>query len=203
MTLSTTFVLFITMVVLAVLPGPGIMVVVSRSLAQGFGAGVMTAFGVVCGDYIFIALAISGLSLLSDSLSVLLTVVRYLGAAYLLFLGVSLLRQPSAIPLLATARFRFSSHYLAGLLVTLANPKAILFYASFFPAFVNLRELSGVDIFIIYGVTAVAVGGVMVFYAFVVSRGRALVTSTLVAKAIRYLSSALLVVCGLYIVLRQ
>lgn len=68
MTLTSIFALFIAMIILAAIPGPGIMIVVARTLSQGFLAGLITTSGIVAGDFVFIALATFGVTALSQLL---------------------------------------------------------------------------------------------------------------------------------------
>ena len=90
MTLSTSIALFISMVVLALLPGPGILVVMARSVSAGLRHGVSATVGIVAGDFVFITLALLGLATLSSVLGELFIFIKYIGAAYLIWLGVSM-----------------------------------------------------------------------------------------------------------------
>ena len=91
MTFASSISLFIAMFILAVIPGPGILIVVARSINAGFRHGISTSLGIVAGDFVYITLAIFGLTTLSASLGYFFIYVKYFGAAYLIFLGLSLL----------------------------------------------------------------------------------------------------------------
>jgi threonine/homoserine/homoserine lactone efflux protein len=166
MTLSTIAALFWALVILAALPSVSVVTVTARSAALGFGHGVLTALGILTGDVVFILVAIAGLSLLAERFAPLFAVIPYLGAAYLLWLGVGLWRRAS-LPeqQAAIAPASWFSSWLTGLLITLADQKAILFYLGFFPAFIDLDAIAGRDLVIILLVTVVAVGGVKLLYA--------------------------------------
>jgi len=196
MTLPSMLALFMSMIILAAIPGPGIMVVVSRTLSGGFVAGAVVALGIVMGDYIFIALAIGGLSALANTFQEVFQFVKYAGAAYLVFLGVRVLF-PSKSPA-AEDEIRLSSqsaNVLAGLVTTLSNPKAILFYVSFFPAFLK-PTTSAIDLLLIYSIASIAIGGVMLLYAFIASTGRKIVNSGVLGEVFKYLSGFTLIGCG-------
>lgn len=200
MTLSVALALFTTMVVLAVIPGPGILVVLARTFSNGFYAGVITSLGILAGDFVFIALAIIGLSSLSQLLGDFFILVKYIGAAYLIFLGLKILFTAKKPQLdIVSAPKGYSANFLAGFLTTLANPKAILFYVSFFPAFLDLSQVTSFDIAIILLVTTLAVGGVMIGYAYLASRAGKQILHSPFSKYIRYGAGSILVGSGVYV----
>jgi threonine/homoserine/homoserine lactone efflux protein len=124
---------------LAVTPGPGVLYIVARTLAQGRGAGLASVAGVALGNFGNAVGASLGLAALFAVSSAAFTVVRLAGAAYLVFLGVQALRpaQPSAPggpPMATTERSRL---FRDGFLVALLNPKTTLFFAAFLPQFLH------------------------------------------------------------------
>lgn len=200
MSLPTIIALFAAMAVLAAIPGPGTMVVMARSIAHGFSAGAATALGIVAGDFVFIILAVLGMSSLSLLLGELFGVVKYLGAAYLIWLGFKLLfsgmnSRPSPLP----GGIRHSASFAAGLMVTLSNPKAILFYMSFFPAFVDIVRVDSIDLLIVLLVAFVTVGGVMLGYAFLASRSKHMLAGSALFGYVKRGSGAVLVGSGVYV----
>ncbi|MDZ7925330.1 MAG: LysE family translocator [Marinagarivorans sp.] len=219
---TTTIISFIfTLLVLAAVPGLGVLAVVSRALL-GFRHGLVASLGVVCGDYVFIALSLLGLSALAQSLGDLFVWIQYAGALYLVWLGVSLLRAKVVenlnnspcisddLPAKNIKTAAFFSSFNAGFLTTLGNPKAIVFYASFFPAFINIATLNTRDLAIILISVFMAVGGVMASYAFAASRSRHWFLSAPMSgndapkKATQILNrvaGGIMVVCGLWLVL--
>jgi len=149
LTPGSTAALFVAMVVLAAIPSVSVLTVSTRSAALGFRHGVLTAAGIVAGDLLFIAIALWGLSFLSDLLGNLTFLIRYLGGAYLLWLGIKTVRARSAHLKSKISRISQSdssasrlSSFLTGLLITLADQKATLFYLGFFSSFSGL--ISGV-----------------------------------------------------------
>ena len=86
MTLTSAFALLGAMIVLALVPGPGILVVMARTLSAGLRHGVSTSVGIVVGDYVFITLALFGLAALASVMGDLFNLVRYVGAVYLFYL---------------------------------------------------------------------------------------------------------------------
>jgi threonine/homoserine/homoserine lactone efflux protein len=203
MNAGTALSLFATIFVLALMPSTSTMVVVSRSVASGFLHGVMATLGIVIGDIIFILFAILGLAMLAQSLGDLFVVVKYLGGAYLLVLGILLMRaRPVAAPVGPGHEATRLSGFLAGLSITLADQKAILFYFGFFPAFIDLATLSRPDVLLILGITIVALGSAKLLYAYLADRfGRAL-DLTGKATVLNRVAGLVVMGVGLYIVLR-
>lgn len=205
MTISSTAALFVAMVILALIPGPGIFIVVSRTIQAGIKHGISTTAGIVSGDFIFIALSLLGLAALSEMAGDLFNIIKYMGALYLVYLGVSLLKKHDELknnPTILTKPKHLTS-YLAGLITTLSNPKAILFYLSFFPAFFDPKNVYFVDVLVIYTVTCIAVGGVMMIYALVTHKAKLNLMDTDKNRLLRYFSALLLIGSGVYIAARS
>lgn len=166
------FALFGIMACLAALPSSSVALVVVHSAAANLRSGLAVSLGIVAGDLLFATLAVVGMTTLAEALGSLFILLRYCAAAYLLWLGVGLIRSAtsdaskSEFPVARTLHGSF----LAGFLLTLGDVKAILFYASLFPAFVDLANLSAGDMAIIMVITALAVGGVKVVYAVAAQR---------------------------------
>lgn len=172
LTPGSTAALFAAMVVLAAIPSVSVLTVSTRSAALGFRHGALTAAGIVAGDLLFIAIALWGLSFLSDLLGNFVFLIKYLGGAYLIWLGVKTVRarsaylKPQISPLTQpSSSASWLSSFLTGLLITLADQKATLFYLGFFPAFLDLSQVSYVDAGVIMLVAIAAVGGVKIGYA--------------------------------------
>jgi len=203
MTLTALLFLFMAMVVLAVVPGPGVLAVVARSMSSGFSHGVVTTVGIVTGDFIFILLAIYGLSAAAEVLGNLFSIVGYLGGTYLIWLGCALWKaKAKGLQVEVLDEPSWYANYFSGLFITLSNPKAILFYAGFFPAFLNLNTLLFVDIVAIMIVTALAVGGTMLVYAYVSSQVRAAIQSEKKEKAINQIAGFVMVLTGIFLLLK-
>jgi threonine/homoserine/homoserine lactone efflux protein len=124
--------------VLAVTPGPGVVYIVARTLAQGRGAGLASVAGVAAGNLCNALGAALGLAALFAVSSLAFSVVKYAGAAYLVYLGIKALRRPATIA--APGEFAPpEKRRIArdGFLVALLNPKTALFFAAFLPQFID------------------------------------------------------------------
>lgn len=145
---TSTFVAFLAAsLVLAVTPGPGVIYIVTRTLAQGRIAGASSVAGVACGNMLNAVGAAVGLAALFAVSSLAFTVVKFGGAAYLVWLGVKMLRggdgradhgesQAAAEPVAAKAVLA-GRVFHDGVLVALLNPKTTIFFAAFLPQFMQ------------------------------------------------------------------
>jgi threonine/homoserine/homoserine lactone efflux protein len=124
--------------VLLMIPGPAVMYVVSRSVGHGRTAGLVSVMGIVVGTLFHVVAATLGLSALLASSALAFEFVKYLGAAYLVYLGIRTLRRDDSELLGATNGERRLLHIFAqGVLVNLLNPKTALFFLAFLPQFVD------------------------------------------------------------------
>lgn len=124
--------------VLAVTPGPGILYVVARSLAQGRLAGLASVAGVALGNLGNAVGASIGLAALFAISSIAFTAVKFAGAAYLIYLGVKALRSSAARP--GPTKFeapQLGRIFRDGFFVALLNPKTAIFFGAFLPQFIN------------------------------------------------------------------
>ena len=137
---STSFMAFVlASFALAVTPGPGVLYIVTRTLAQGRAAGIGSVGGVACGNFLNAVGASVGLAALFSVSSLAFTLVKFAGAAYLVYLGIRALRAPAEAAVhgaelraLPAARL-----FREGLMVALLNPKTTLFFAAFLPQFMH------------------------------------------------------------------
>lgn len=135
---AALYAFLIATLVLALTPGPGVVFIVARTLAQGRTAGLASVAGVALGNLTNAVGASIGLAALFAVSSLAFTAVRWAGAAYLIWLGIQALRQPAATangapPTPAAPRQLFRD----GFFVALLNPKTTLFFAAFIPQFLH------------------------------------------------------------------
>jgi threonine/homoserine/homoserine lactone efflux protein len=138
---STRFFLFLTAaVLLAVAPGPGMLYVLARSLAGGKREGVLSAFGTFLGGMVHVFAAALGVSIILAKSAVAFATVKYVGAAYLCFLGVRMIldaRKHDAALEVAPALRPARNPLWQGVATEVLNPKTALFFLSFIPQFVS------------------------------------------------------------------
>lgn len=192
------------MLVLAAIPSASVALVVTRSATLGVKNGISVALGIVLGDLVFVALAILGMSFLAETMGSFFAVLRYAGGAYLIWLGVTLLRSKRKINLIedSSSKLSLAASFISGLLLTLGDIKAILFYASLFPAFVDMSSLMVSDIVGIVIVTILAVGGVKIFYVFAAQRIAARFRDQKVQTLARNSAGCCMIGAGTYIIMK-
>lgn len=138
-----TFEIWLTFVITAsiiiVVPGPTNIYVVGQSLSHGKKASIPLSVGVVTGDALCISLSLLGVSALLALCSTVFTVIKYCGAAYLVYLGIKMLIENSKIKPDKSLNTAYNSKAIFRdvFLVTSLNPKGIIFYSAFMPQFVN------------------------------------------------------------------
>ncbi|HEY9629409.1 MAG TPA: LysE family translocator [Coleofasciculaceae cyanobacterium] len=200
MTLGSMIGLFSAMAVLAAIPSVSVLAVSTRSASFGLIHGVFTSLGIVVGDVIFIVIAIWGLALLAETLGSLFFLIKYLGAAYLILLGIGLWRSKSQdLDTPEEGKSSWLSSFLTGLFITLADQKATLFYLGFFPAFIDISNVSYLDTVIIIAIATVSVGSVKLGYAFMADRARLLISNR-IRKGINRAAGCVMVAVGVFLI---
>ena len=133
------------------IPGPGNLALITSTGQGGIRAGMATTLGVIAADQVLMWLAVAGVSALLAAHPALFHAVQYVGVAYLAWLGWRMLRaQPGDAPVLKMAPRQY---FRQGALITLLNPKAIVFYMAFFPLFVDPAQHRGVITFTVMAAT--------------------------------------------------
>ena len=156
--------------------------------------------GMLVADYVFIVLALFGLSALSDIMGTAFIAIKYLSAVYLIWLGIKLLKSPATkIEVGSSKDTSLGSSFMAGLLVTLGNLKAILFYVGFFPAFVNIDTVSAYDTGLIMLAATVAFGSVNLGYAFMAVKAKGVFKSPNASNVINKAAGSIMVSTGVLV----
>jgi threonine/homoserine/homoserine lactone efflux protein len=138
---STLALFSLASLAMLVFPGPSVLYIVTRSVSQGRRAGIVSMLGIELGGLVHVAAAAIGLSALLASSATAFTLLKYAGAAYLVYLGVRKLLDPDG-EALDGARTGHSRRRLfwEGVLVNVLNPKTAMFFLAFLPQFVDPAE---------------------------------------------------------------
>ncbi|MCC4859791.1 LysE family translocator [Vibrio splendidus] len=197
MSITSGIALFVAMLLSAAIPGPSVLAVLSRSLSYGWKQGLLVVLGVLIADYIFIFLALSGLTALASAMGEFATVIKYVGVAYLFWLAYTTWTSDvSESSSTSSEQGMKASSVIIGLLMTVSNPKAILFYMGFFPAFIDLKTFTTTDVMMILVISTVAVGGVLSLYACTASKARFVFQGRSAKTLLNRLSGGFLATCG-------
>jgi len=193
----------IGMFFLALSPGPGLATIISCALASGPVAGLAVTAGLVLADFAFMAVAMVGLTAIATALGPLFQVVKYAGAAYLIWLGYRAFRG-SASPLIVTPRSGkgLIKDVGLGFLVTLGNPKAILFYSALLPTFLDMTRIRSSDFLLLAAIVVVISYLVYGGYIFLAERSRRLLSSTSASRIFNRLTGSILIGAGVAVAAR-
>jgi threonine/homoserine/homoserine lactone efflux protein len=184
--------------VLAVTPGPGVLYIVTRSIAQGTRSGLASVAGVALGNLGNAVGAAVGLAALFAISSLAFTIVRYAGALYLIYLGIQALRTPPA----AATRKGAEPHshrriFRDGFFVALLNPKTAIFFAAFLPQFMSPDGSALVQSIVLGAMFVVIAASTDTAYALAASAiAPALTRATQMQTAGRYLSASVFIGLG-------
>ncbi|CAD5373385.1 Lysine transporter LysE [Rubrivivax sp. A210] len=140
------------------LPGPGTFALLTSTAKGGFRAGAAATAGVILGDQVLLWLAVAGVAALLAANPMVFKAVQYAGAAYLGWLGLKLIfaKPGSASPI----RIEPRDYGRQAFLITLLNPKAIVFYMAFFPLFIDPAQHRGAPTFVAMALTIAAITAV-------------------------------------------
>ena len=123
---------------LAITPGPGIFYVLTRSIRGGRQEGVHSSLGTAVGGMVHVIAAALGISAILASSAIAFLIVKYVGAAYLIYLGIATIRQKDKVPTLENSVAEPShSAFRQGITTEVLNPKTAIFFLAFIPQFVN------------------------------------------------------------------
>ncbi len=153
----------VSCILLNLTPGQDTMYIVGRSVAQGRQAGVLSAFGIMSGVLIHTLFAAFGLSIILATSSLAFSVIKYAGAGYLIWIGISFIRNEGHNDKLEAAEDKQNKRwtlYRQGVLTNLLNPKVALFFLSFLPQFVNQQAEFTFAPFMILGMVFFTTGSI-------------------------------------------
>lgn len=135
----------VAFIIFLLIPGPGNLVIITSTTKGGLRGGFAATIGIILGDQVLSWMAVAGLAAVLAASPVAFEVVQWVGAIYLVWLGAKMvLAKPGAAPVLNIKPY----HYLRqAMVITLFNPKAIVFYMAFFPLFVDPVQNRGLVTF--------------------------------------------------------
>lgn len=133
--LTTMMAYFSAALLLAVMPGPGMLYVLARSLHGGRREGVLSSLGTAIGGSVHVLAAAFGISVILAASSVAFAIVKYAGAAYLMYVGIKMLLEKLETDTAATTSI--GNPFTQGIITEVLNPKTALFFLSFIPQFVD------------------------------------------------------------------
>jgi len=193
----------IAIIVFLAIPGPGNLALITSTGKGGLAGGMGATFGVIAGDQVLMWAAVAGVSAVLAAYPTAFHLVQWVGAAYLAWLGWKmLLAKNGSAPIL---KMKTGHYFRQSMLITLLNPKAIVFYMAFFPLFVDPVRSQGLATFGVMSATIAALtfvyglGAVLLTY-FLAVRMRA---NPLIRSALEKVAGVFLIGFGLKLALSR
>ncbi|REG87016.1 LysE family translocator [Marinomonas pollencensis] len=148
MTVQGAITFFIAIFVFSVTPGPGVFAIIARSMVQGAKRSIGLCVGMALSDIVYLVMACYGLAAIAAQWETAFLVVRYLGAAYLIYLGWKMWTASvgSAGNTSQQKSEKKLDGFFQGFMISASNPKVIVFYIAFLPNFIDVTALHGADI---------------------------------------------------------
>ena len=187
--------------VMVVSPGPFVAAIAARSAAFGFKSGISMAIGALLAEKVWIIAAIFGLALIAQHYSSILIVLKFAGAAWLIWLGAKLVLGRSGI-ITGSVEAKpepFWRGVTTGAMINLGNPKAALFFMALFPGFFDVAIMTWIDAVVIIIASAPVGLGSDLTYAWLAARARALLANGPVARRVDLATGGVLVGAGVAI----
>ncbi len=186
--------------VLIVVPGPIVTLIIATGARQGVRAALVTVVGTSAGDAVLLAVIAFGLGWMVQNAGQLLVVLRWAGAAYLIWLGITAWRHAGAVESVEASR---RVNFTRGFLVALSNPKTIAFFTAFLPQFVDPALPAAPQLFVMCTVTALFAAVSNTAWAIASGMGRAWFMRPARAKLLGRMSGAVLIGGGIWLSLAR
>ena len=202
MTIFSIFALTVALLLLAITPGPGVFATIALALTGHRRSVLALIVGIVIGDLIYMTVAVFGLATMARELGDLFIIVKICGGAYLIWLGVKIWHsEPQCLDNSIKKDPRpYSRNLISGLLITLSNPKVILFYCGFLPTFVDLSILTWIDYVMITVTVGVVIGSVLITYAYLAGRIGRILSNAPAARGLNRIAAGVMATTGIAIV---
>ena len=203
MTLAVLFAYAGALFIAAIIPGPGVTAIVARALGSGFRPTFFMGLGLILGDMAYLTAVILGLAFIAQTFTTAFMLIKIAGALYLGYIAWKLWTA-GLLPQDIEARRSTSigASFLSGLLVTLGNPKTMLFYVALVPTLVDLNAVGLRDYGILLAATFVVLLAVLVPYIALASRARLLLKQPKALQRLNRVAASILAGTAAYIATR-
>lgn len=205
MSFESSIAFFLAIFIFSITPGPGVFAVLARAMTQGAWSCVLLAFGMAVSDIVYLVLACVGLAAIAEKWGGLFTVIRVVGALYLLYLGWKMWKSRPTLDLESPKESNKDQamSFVQGFLISASNPKVILFYIAFLPTFMDLSALTQRDIAVASVITLVGLMMGLMLIAFTAAWARKKMRSERAMKGLNRVAGSIMMAAGAYIGLRH
>ncbi len=174
MSLAAFLAYILALFIAAIIPGPGITSIVGRALSLGTMDSLAMGVGLIVGDVIYLTAVILGLSVVAQSFELVFIALKYLGAAYLAYVAYKIWTAGMmTADGLTQSRASLSKSFVNGLLLTLGNPKPMLFYIALMPSIIPLAQIRILDYLQLVAATVAVLLAVIIAYVALAVRAKA------------------------------
>ena len=174
MTLSNLLFFAAMEIVLCFTPGPAVLLIVSQAMKRGFKPSLRGALGILTGNGIYFVLSALGLGALLVASRTVFEVIKWLGAGYLVFMGLRMILAKKKEESEETNVAVRDDSFRQALLVQLSNPKAVVFFTALLPQFIDPKGPVALQFFVLGVISTVIEFPVLALYGFAADRGRAM-----------------------------
>ncbi|MCO4837468.1 MAG: LysE family translocator [Oceanospirillaceae bacterium] len=209
MTLEFSLAYFVAVFIFSITPGPGVFALIARALKQGGHSCWGLALGMTMSDIAYLLLVVWGLAYIANEYVVIFTVIRWCGAAYLLYLAWCIWHAPidandpaGGVSTQSHKGVGFILGYAQGMLISATNPKVMLFYIAFLPTFVDLTLLTTESAVILVGLNFIALMIGLMLIAYSASKARTLFSQHKSVQRLNRTTAGLMATAGLLILTR-
>lgn len=200
MTAAQFAALLAAMLAVAVVPGPSDVLVVARSIASGFVHGAAVTIGIIAADYLLILAAVFSLRVIAENLGPVFVVVKFGCGLYLIGLGiVTWCGRKRAIRVHRDRSARWSASLASGFLITIGDPKAILFYLGLLPAFIDMASATWRQALGVMLAATITIAAVKLSYAYVADVAKCLLEGSRTRVVGNSVGAGALIVIGAYL----
>ncbi|AWC20631.1 MULTISPECIES: LysE family translocator [Aminobacter] len=191
--------------VAAAIPGPGVTALVARALGSGFRSSLAMSLGLVVGDLTYLTAVVLGLAFVAQSFGMVFLAIKWLGVAYLAYLAWNFWTSGITPETIEARKGKggLLSSFLAGLTVTLGNPKTMIFYLAITPTVVDLHSLTLGDYGILVAITVAVLMVVLVPYLLLASKARWFLKTPRALKLLNRTAATFMVGAAAAIAVRQ
>ncbi|MGB5995758.1 MAG: LysE family translocator [Marinomonas sp.] len=204
MTLQSAITFFIAIFIFSVTPGPGVFAIIGRSMMRGAKNSVALCVGMALSDIVYLIMACYGLAAIAAQWETAFLLVRYLGAAYLIYLGWKMWTSPVSNGNEVSSKNTTNglASFLQGFMISASNPKVIVFYIAFLPNFLDVTTLHGMDVLLaaVIAFTALLLGLSIVSVG--ASQARRYMKSEKAMKGLNRSAGSIMALAGCYLGLK-
>lgn len=213
MSFESAITFFLAIFIFGITPGPGVFAILARALVSGARNCLSLALGMVLSDLIYLILACFGLATIAENWQEVFIAIRYIGAAYLIYLGYKMFKAlPKSGEALAgtevgsnTKQVELTpiSGFIQGFLISASNPKVILFYIAFLPTFIDLTVLQTQDIILVSSLAAVALTAGLMLIAYSAARASTMLKTPAAHKRLNRGAGGIMILAGTYLAISR